>query len=663
MAMNVPAEQGPWRTFGPLIHNKVVNDTLAGNGVTITDDIDAIKKGGVLIRTHGVAPAVFNQLAQTGAVVKDATCPLVRKVQRLGERLVNEGCRLVVVGDAKHPEVQGIVGWADGKAWVAETPGDLAGFKPGGKIAVICQTTKTRAEFEAVINALAPMADEIQTFDTICEASVRRQEAARLCAGCSEIMVVVGDRSSSNTRSLVKVCAAAGAVTYQVETSRDLMPEWFQGVQTVGITAGASTPDWLIKEVVDWMSEFETNETRVEQASTPENAETAAKPQETVSSSSSGESSFAQMEAEFAESLREVERGRIVKGVVIQVTNDEVMVDVGGKSEGVIPFKELSVQDVNSAKDILKVGDEIDVMVLRWDDEGQVVLSKRRVDKEKYMDVLEKAFENGEPVTGTVTKEVKGGLLVDLGVLGFLPASQVEDGFVKNLDVYVGKEFEFKIIEFNRTKRRGSQVVVSRRQLLEKDKAAKKESFWAEIAEGQTRKGLVKRLTTYGAFIDLGGYEGLLHISEMDHARISKPSDVLTEGQEIEVFILGVDNENERVSLSRKRILKSPWEDIAERYPENSVVSGRVVRVAPFGAFVELEPGVDGLIHISQLANRRVAKCEEVVQIGQEIQVKVLAVDPAERRIALSLKGLEEDAEEAQVREYLENQDDSESAE
>lgn len=356
-------------------------------------------------------------------------------------------------------------------------------------------------------------------------------------------------------------------------------------------------------------------------------------------------------------------RGQIVTGTVIQVLNDEVMVDVGGKSEGIIPLKELALQDLNSAHDFAKVGDKIEVLVLKWDDDGTILLSKKRVDQSRIMDRLEERFNNNETIEGNIEGSVKGGLLVDLeGITAFLPASHVDNTYVKNIDDYIGKTMDFKVIEFNRNKRRGSQVVLSRRELAEAEKNQRKEAFWSAIEENQIFNGRVKRIVDYGAFIDIGGYEGLLHVSEIDHNRVEHPSDVLTEGQDLEVAVIALDRAKERISLSRKKLLKSPWEIVTSKYQEGDIIDGTVARIAPFGAFVEIEPGVDGLVHISQLANRRVAKPEDVVSVNQQIKVKILSIDHEERKIALSLKAVELDEEQAQVDEYMAEQASSEAS-
>jgi len=643
LAVDASIEDGPWHTLGPLVHNREVTNFLADKGVACAAEVSDIATGGVIIRSHGVPPEVLSEIEARGLGIIDATCPNVRHIQELARKLADDHFQVVIVGDKDHPEVNGIMGWAGGNAVVAGLREEVSDLPANNKIAVICQTTIRESEYQQIVEELISHAREIRGYNTICNASIRRQQAAAELASHVDVMVVVGDRDSSNTRSLVKICEGREVATYQIETAAELRREWFEGKEDVGVTAGASTPDWVIKEVLSWMSELESN---------------AAQDEQNVSTSGNQEFTFAELEAEMAESMKEVEKGTILKGRVIQVGQDEVMVDVGGKSEGIIPLRELAVQEIKSPSEVVAVGDEIDVMVLRWDDDGTILVSKRRVDQEAALDVLEEAANEGKTVTGKVLKTIKGGLLVDVGVTGFLPASQVEDGFVRDMEKYVGQELSCEILEFNRQKRRGSQVVLSRSRLIAKEKEARKQEFWDKISEGQIRKGVIKRITDYGAFIDLGGFEGLLHVSEIDHARVARPEDVLTEGEEIEVFVLGVDRETERVSLSRKKVLPSPWQKIAETVNVGDILTGTVVRLAQFGAFVELAPGIDGLVHISQLADRRVAKTEDVVQVGQEVKVKVISMDAEAKRIGLSIKEAELEAEKEQVAAYLENQED-----
>ncbi len=685
LALQASVEQGPWYTLGPLVHNQEVTSFLAEKGIRCGKNTSDITEGGILIRSHGVSPEVLKEIEARKLGIVDATCPTVKKTQELARELVEKQYQLVIVGDREHPEVRGILGWTGGAATVVRLPEEAAALPSYNKIAVICQTTIRESEYQQIVEELISHTREIRGYNTICKASLQRQKAAAELATHVDVMVVVGSRNSSNTRSLVKICEAKKVATYQIETAAELRREWFECKESVGVTAGASTPDWLIKEVLIWMSELESNAAQDEKMINTSGNQEISDNQEVnenreisdnqevnenqeISDSQEvsenqevrdkQEITFAELEAQLAESMKEVERGTILQGRVIQVNQDEVMVDVGGKSEGIIPLRELSAQDVKSASDVVKVGDEIDVMVLRWDDDGTILVSKRRVDQEIALDALEEAANDGKTITGTVIKTVKGGLLVDVGVTGFLPASQVENGFVRDLEKYVGRELTYEILEFNRHKRRGSQVVLSRARVLQKEREALRQQFWAEIEEGQIKTGVIKRITDYGAFIDLGGFEGLLHVSEIDHARVARPEDVLTEGEEIEVFVLGVDRELDRVSLSRKKLLPSPWQKIGEKMAVGDIVTGTVVRLAQFGAFVELEPGIDGLIHISQLADRRVARTEDVVDVGQEVKVKVISMDTEAKRIGLSIKEAQYEAEKEMIASYLENQEE-----
>lgn len=645
IAEEAAMEGEKWYTLGPLVHNDAVIEYFKDKGIDVASTVAEAEPEGIIIRSHGTSPEVIREIRQKDLRIKDATCPLVKKVHDLVSMLEREGYEIVVFGDANHPEVEGILGWCSNKATVIAGIDQLSGRTFQGKLGVVSQTTKDAKSYYEMIAALLPRVPEVRVFNTICPATRDRQAAARALCRQVDIMLVIGDNNSSNTATLARECILTGVRTFRIQNAGEINPEWFYGATSVGITAGASTPDWIIKEVLERMSEFDENAPQEQTQETVSNEEVGAK-----------EESFAKMEAEMAD-FTTPNRGDIIKGTVIQVLDDEVMVDVGGKSEGIIPVKELSVKDVNSAKELVSVGDEIEVLVLKWDDDGTILLSKKKVDAQKALDKLEEDFNNGNVVEGTILNSVKGGLLVDVGVVAFLPASHIDDGYVKNMEDYVGKTFNFKIIEFNRNKRRGSQIVVSRKELVEAEKSKLKEEFWSNIEEGQTRTGKVKRIVDYGAFIDLGGFEGLLHVSEIDHVRVEHPSNVLSEGEEIEVYILALDREKQRVSLSRKKLIKSPWELVLEKYNEGDIIEGTVVRTAPFGAFVEIEPGVDGLVHISQLANRRVEKPEDIVTAGDKVQVKILNIDPQEKRISLSIKEAHQESDEKEVQEFLANQE------
>ncbi|AVX30828.1 4-hydroxy-3-methylbut-2-enyl diphosphate reductase [Carboxydocella thermautotrophica] len=599
-------------TYGPLIHNRQAVAKLEEQGIKVIENLDSAAGEVVIIRSHGVGPEILNKAEELKIKLVDATCPFVKKAQEIARSLQADGYTVIVVGEAEHPEVKGIIGWTEGKGIVVQQPEDLQLIKPGKKIGVLAQTTQPLARLQAVVKELLTFGREVRVFNTICHATEERQQAARELASQVEVMLVVGGAHSANTQKLAAICRESGATTYAIETAAEIQTDWFKGVDKVGITAGASTPDWIIEEVVKKMTDIRQNE------------QTEQNPQD--------------MEQLLNEALefQRVSRGQKLKGTVVSVSDDEVLVDIGAKSEAVVPLRELTCCPVESAREYVKPGDEIEVVVLKVEDmEGRIVCSKQKADAMKAMNTLEEAYKTGQKVTGRVAEVIKGGLLVDLGVRAFLPASHVDVRYVENLEKYVGQEVAVKIIEFNRQKAR---VVVSRKAVIEEEQLQKKTNALATLAPGQIVKGKVRRITSFGAFVDLGGIDGLLHISELAWHHVDHPAEVIREGEEIEVKILDIDQANEKISLSRRQVLPSPWETVEKKYPVGSIVKGKVVRLVPFGAFVELEPGVDGLIHLSQLADRRVAKADEVVQPGQEVLVKVIDVKSDEKRISLSLK-------------------------
>ncbi|MEW6192796.1 MAG: bifunctional 4-hydroxy-3-methylbut-2-enyl diphosphate reductase/30S ribosomal protein S1 [Bacillota bacterium] len=605
LALKARAENtGPLFTLGPLIHNPQVVKFLADQGIQAIEELAAVKEGTLIIRSHGVEPEVLAAAQKTGLAVVDATCPFVKRAQQLARDLTAQGYTVVVVGDRNHPEVKGIVGWAGGQAQVVENPEEAAALPAFPRLGIIAQTTQPQANFEAVAEVLQQRNAEVKVFSTTCHAVAKRQQAALDLSRQVDVMVVVGGYASANTQKLTRLCLATGTPTYHIETADELKPEWFAGVKVAGLTAGASTPDWIIEEVERRMKELgEGNETTQEM-----------QPME----------------------VKTLRGGEIVKGVVVEINQNEVLVDVGAKSEGVIPLRELSCCEIASPHDVVSVGDEIDVWVVKAENsEGRIILSKGRADAEKAWQELQVAFENGTPVEGTVREVVKGGLIVDLGVRAFLPASLVERGYTEDLSKYVGEKVTCKIIELNRVRKK---VVLSRKAVLEEEYQQKRMETLASLEEGAVVQGVVRRLTSFGAFIDIGGIDGLLHISEMSFHRVGHPSEVLRVGDTIEVKVIKIDRENEKVSLSLKQVLPDPWETAAEKYPVGSLVEARVVRLVPFGAFVELEPGLEGLVHISHFADWHVAKPDDVLSEGDVITVKVLNVDPAEKRIRLSLR-------------------------
>ncbi len=643
-------------TLGPLVHNPQVVASLAEMGICVIDDVCDIKEGALVIRSHGVHPDVLVQAREQGIDIVDATCPNVRRAQELAGELTAQGYQVVVVGDRGHPEVRGIVGWTRGKAVVVENPEEAALLDSEARLGIIAQTTQMQENFDAVIEIFRKKGVGYKACNTICSATSQRQAAALRLAGKVGVMVVVGGANSANTKKLAGICRKCGTATHLIETADELDPAWFKGVGTAGLTAGASTPDWIIEEVRRRMDELEElnaqeeeQELELDQGQEEGQNPDPEQAQDPDQDPEQGTDQDLEEKMKDTVEVKAVRPGEIVRGMVVHVGPDEVMVDIGAKSEGVVPIRELSCCEVNSPQDIVKVGDEIDVYVLKAEDnEGRLVLSKEKADTEKSWGSLEEAMETAAPVEGVVRDVVKGGLIVDIGVRAFLPASLVERGYVEDLTKYLGRAITCRVIEMNRGRKK---VILSRKALLEEDYARLRQEMLENLQENQVVNGVVRRLTNFGAFVDIGGVDGLLHISEMSWHRINHPSEVVRVNDEIEVMVLRIDREKEKISLGLKQVLPNPWDTVEQKYPVDSIITAKVVRLAPFGAFVQLEPGVEGLVHISHLADRHIAKPDEVVTEGEEIQVKVLNIDTAEKRIRLSIREVDKGKQHRDFRE------------
>lgn len=656
MAMEA-TENHPVYCLGQLIHNPQVVQELAEKGLKVIDDLSEAAPGGTLVvRSHGLPASAIEEAEKRGLQVVNATCPFVGRAQKLAAQLVAEGYQVILIGDPGHPEVRAIVGSADGEVIVANSPEMLRQLEVKPEVALLAQTTQDFAQFQTCAAVLLSKARELRIYNTICTATEKRMAAALELAKKVQAMIVIGGKNSANTRRLAQVCRATGVPTYHIETEDDLDPQWFSGFEHVGVTAGASTPKWMIEGVVRKMMEMEehkvqqANEVEAsaqlqEEAADKEVAQAGEAPAEATQEAQPAEPEDANMEAQ---AFPTINPGDIVKGKVVQVTDDEAMVDIGYKSEGIIHKGELAFRPVTSAKDVLSVGDELEVYVEKVEDgEGNPVLSKRKADAARAWVVLEEAHQKGETIEAPVIERVKGGLLVDVGVRGFVPASHVDRRFVDNLERFIGQVWKLKVLEMDRDR---NNVVLSRKVVLDEEFEARKQELYETLKAGEIVDGEVKRLTDFGAFVDIGsGVEGLLHVSEMAFSRVDHPSDVVSEGDKIKVMILGVDKERARISLGLKQTLPDPWDNITEKYPEGSVVEGEVTRLVDFGAFVKLEDGIEGLVHISQLANRHVAKPDEVVQSGETVKVKVISVDPERRRIGLSIREVEQPAKAAQA--------------
>ena len=611
-------------TFGPLIHNKEVTADLFHNGIGCTEDIESIQDGTVIIRSHGVSEEVYNALSQKGIQVIDGTCPYVQKIHNIVKKSSAAGNGIIIIGNSEHPEVIGINGWCNQSGNIIENASEIDKFyfDKNKLYTVVVQTTFRKNKFEEILNILTANGLQLEVFDTICAATSERQLEAIELSKNVDHMLVIGDKKSSNTQKLFEICRNNCRNTYYIETICDLVLNNFARDDKIGLTAGASTPSAIIKEVISKMSEAFNGAVEINEE----------------------EMSFQQM---LDESFVSLHTGDIVKGSVIQIVNEEVSVNLGYKSDGVIPRGEFS-SDVNILPSkVLQPGDEIEVFVVRVNDgEGNVLLSKKRIEAQKGMEEIEVAFNEKAAVTGKVTEVVKGGLIAVVnGVRVFIPSSQVSNRFIEDLNVFKGQELTFNIIELDRVKRR---IIGGRKSMIEKEIGEKKAALFATLEVGSKVTGTVSRITDFGAFVDLGGVDGLIHISEMSWGRITNPKEVLKEGQSVEAIVLDVDKEKGKISLSLKDSNLNPWKLAVEKYAIGSVVEGKVVRMVPFGAFVELEPGVDGLVHISQIANKHVVKPEDELKTGEIIKVKVLEVNAEQKKISLSKRQADEPEEAAE---------------
>ncbi len=603
-------------TWGPIIHNEQVLADLEEKGVKMIESLgeaEKLERGIIIVRAHGVSRELYEKLQRPGVQVIDATCPFVKKIHRIVEAKSGEGYQIVVVGNRAHPEVQGIVGWSKTPAKVVESVVEASKYCPesGKPVCIVAQTTFNYKKFQDVVEKISEKSYDSTAVDTICNATYERQREAAELAAQSDMMLVIGGRSSSNTQKLYEICRQHCPQTHYIQTARDIADDWFWTSASVGITAGASTPKNIIEEVHTKMSEL----------------------------------SFDQM---LEENLKTIHTGEVVTGTVIDVKDDQIILNIGYKSDGIITKSEYSNDSSVVLSEVVKPGDTLEAKIVKVNDgEGQVVMSYKRLAADRSNKRLEEAFNNNEVLTATVSQVLDGGLSVNIdGARVFIPASLVSDTYERNLEKYAGQEIEFVITEFNPRKRR---VIGNRKMLIVEKKAALLKELFDRIEVGMTVTGTVKNITDFGAFIDLGGADGLLHISEMSWGRIENPKKVFKVGQEVTAFIKDINGD--RIALSMKFEDQNPWANAAERYAPGTIVEGRVARMTDFGAFVELASGVDALLHVSQISRTKVPKPADVLSIGQEITAQIVDFNEEEHKISISMKVLEAPEEEAPVEE------------
>ncbi len=614
-------------TLGPVIHNPAVIEGMKARGVVVAEEKEEVEGDTVVIRAHGAPKSVHDYFPKKGMEVVDTTCPFVERIHRRVREASAQGIPVLIVGEKEHAEVVGIRGWVEGSdCFIVYSAGEIDALPPMQRACVVAQTTTPQALYDGLCAHLRERIPECEVFGSICKATVLHQSEARELAARVDVMLVVGGRNSSNTRKLFALCSEICKRTYFIEKAEQVAGIPVTGNEIIGITAGASTPDEIIKEVVTRMSELD--KTITPQTDAPVEAQDSAQ-----------DSEFA---AEFEKTLVSIRPGQTVTGTIVQVTDNEVCVNIGYKSDGLIPVAELINQE--NHREAYKVGDEIEVEVVKVNDgEGNVLLSQKNIVSRKNWDALVAKYENNEYVEGVGKDVVKGGLIVDVdGVRTFVPASQLSERYVEKIDQFVGKPMKLKIIEVDKQKRR---LVASRKAVLAEESAAAKAAAWEKLEVGTIVHGIVRRLTDFGAFVDIGGVDGLIHITDLSWGRVKHPSDVVKPGDEVDVLVLALDRERERISLGLKQTKPKPWETAQVNYPVGSICEGKVVRIVTFGAFVELEPGLDGLVHISQIAPTRINKVEDVLHVGDMVRVRILDVNPEAKRISLSIRDAAEPAE------------------
>ena len=620
MAMRESQLPGRLYTAGSIIHNKQVVAELARRGVqAVASAAEVTEPGRVIIRAHGLSPEEMAAYEQKGCRLIDATCPNVAGIHRIVAEQHAAGRRILIIGKHGHPEVAGIAARAGKDALVVETEQELDELcknRQDCPMAVVVQTTFQRKIYDLFVNKLKNTCHDHLFFDTICKATDERQSEAGRYASKSDAVIVVGDRQSSNTTSLYELCRAVCPRTIQVESADEIDLDTLRGAGSLFITAGASTPDLIIKEVSNKMTdEIKTNENE----------------------------SFEEL---LEQSLKTLHTGEKVKGVITQINNTDIHVDLGVKQAGYIPMTELSDDPEYVIADNIHIGDEIEAYVMRVNDvEGLVMLSKKRLDAVKNWERLEQAVESKEPLTGTIVDQNKGGVVaMVLGIRVFIPASQTGLPREASFDPLIKTTQKIRITEVNRQRRR---VVGSIKALLAEQRREAAAKIWETIAVGNKYTGTVKSFTSYGAFVDIGGVDGMIHISELSWSRVKHPSDVLQLGQQVEVFVIALDPEKKKISLGYRLPSDNPWTKFEAAYKVGDVAKVKIVKFMPFGAFAEVMPGVDGLIHISQIADRRIGRPEEVLTIGETVDAKIIDIDNEKQKISLSIRALFDPTQQA----------------
>lgn len=606
-------------TCGPLIHNKLVTDDLESKGVFILDDLDSATTEDILIvRSHGEGKPFWDTIKERGLTVIDATCPFVSKIHSLVEEASKGDYNVVIVGDKNHPEVKGIKGWSHKDVSIVNSK-EEASLVEKDNLFIVCQTTIKKELLDSIIEVFEEKGKTYVVKNTICNATASRQKNCMELAAKSDAMIVIGGRNSSNTQKLYEIAKKYCSNTFFVEKISDLPLHQLTKCNKIGVAAGASTPECVIKEVIATMNEM----------------------------------NMMDLMDDIEKSLRLPRIGEVINGKVHQVTEKEIIVNMGCKKDGVIPATEVTLEGDQKLTDLFNEGDEIQAKVIKTDDgDGVILLSKKKLEANKHWTEINEAYESGKILNVKIVRQVNGGVIAAYKeVTGFIPLSQLSDKFVENAEEFIGQAMDIKVTRVDLKKNR---AVFSHKAVMAEERQQKLAEIWNSLHVDDVVEGTVMRFTDYGAFVDLGGIDGLLHISEISWGKLKHPKEVLQIGDKVKVMILSMNEEKGKISLGLKQTTPEPWSVINEKYAVDQIVEGKVVQIKEYGAFIELEPGLDGLVHISEVANKRVSNIAEELELGQVVEAKILEIDTERKRISLSIKQASGEVEEAVEAEEIE---------
>ena len=652
--------------YGEIIHNKDVVEKLKNKGMVIVDDIPENKDAKFLIRSHGVGKNIYDRLEEKNIEVIDATCVKVKKIHKIVEEFKNKDYNIIIVGDENHPEVQGISGWCKDEAVIIKSPEELKNIiEPTEKYCLVCQTTFNLNTFEEILKTIEiNNYSNIIVHNTICDATRKRQEACIALASKCDIMLIVGGKNSSNTKKLYELSKELCENTFLIQNYKEIPYNYIDKNSIVGVSAGASAPDWIIEEVINMLENLNNNMNEMNEQAEHADLSEQSEPAELSDKKEQAELLEQSEETEKTETVEQTDKaekvnsmhellenyggvvnlgiGEKVKGTVIYVSPDAVSVNINYKSDGIITREDFSLEEVSDLTEVVKEGDEIDAIVVKISDQdGNVVLTRKPLEEQKIWDDLEQMRIRGEIVEIPIIEASQHGIYGKLkGIKGFIPRNQIS--IKRNVDPseYVGKNLKVKILETKNKKGR-RQLVLTSRAVEKFEKEIKDNEVWETIQEGEIYEGTVKNLQDYGAFVEINGIDGLLHINEIAWTRIKHPSEVLKPGDKINVKVKNVDKENKRLSLSYKATVKSPWAKFLDKYQKGDIVTGVVTRIVDFGAFVKVDD-IECLLHIKDLDWARTEKVTDVLQEGQEVTAKILSITRKDRKVGLGLKQLTE---------------------